>query len=428
MSLFDTYYGTNTHRNVTDIGALTQEALAETEQQLAQREEAVVLLLPSTVADASKTRVIEPLTTKIADLQASLGKKGRPLDHVLVGIDQAKTKEEYERARQPFEKIPNVVTMWNDHETMREVYTELGEVQGLGTIPAGKGRNVWTLLALRHFLAPNAHILIHDSDILPKIYDKRFILGLARPLLDGAAFSKGYYLRLAEKEGRKRLSARVKRLLVNPLLEALSQEYAGNARITDFVRFHQALKYQLSGEVSMAGRVVDEFAFQWDWGLEAGTNAGIYAKSEKVVIIDFGLYDHKHSSESFNDPNKGLYRMAREVAKTMLRAIYATGQGDINSPTKARAILTNYQDAAHRAITQYESLSRERWSYDPQDEARRVRLFKKALGEAFDTIVQYPDELSPLQPWCLLEENAPSTTKQLRAFYETLGITAAQTP
>lgn len=419
------YYGTTIHRKVKDLEALTEKELAKTKKQLAKRENErkVLLILPSTVGDATNNEVISHMTRIITTLQEELAEEGRPLDHVIVGIDQARTREEYEQARRPFLTIPRVVTTWNDHPRMKELYKELAEAHDIKEIPPGKGRNVWTLLGLRHLLAPKADVLMHDCDIKPAYYTERVILSLAKPLLDGKTFAKGYYVRLAEENGKVWLSGRVKRLLINPLLDALLEEYEKSVAIKDFLQFHQATKYQLSGEVGMSGSLLESFPSPWDWGLEMATLASIYNLNATVGIVDLGKYDHKHSPESPDNPQAGLYRMAREVAKTLLRAIYVKGQWDIIAPSRSHRILSAYTRHVEAYLKKYATLSAEEgWTYEQEQEKKRATLFEQALSKAFDTVTEHPGELSPLQPWERVEAQRPGIVQRIKEFYQSEDI------
>ena len=65
-----------------------------------------------------------------------------------------------------------------------------------------------------------------------------------------------------------------------------------------------------------------------DWGLEVGLLADVFRNASPKSICQSELtetYDHKHQELSARDPDKGLNKMAIDIAKSIFRTMAAEG-------------------------------------------------------------------------------------------------------
>ena len=65
-----------------------------------------------------------------------------------------------------------------------------------------------------------------------------------------------------------------------------------------------------------------------DWGLEVGMLADVFRNCAPKSICQSELceqYDHKHQELSTRDPEKGLNRMATDIAKSVFRTVASEG-------------------------------------------------------------------------------------------------------
>jgi glucosyl-3-phosphoglycerate synthase len=65
-----------------------------------------------------------------------------------------------------------------------------------------------------------------------------------------------------------------------------------------------------------------------DWALEVGLLAEVFRNCAPRAICQSelcDLYDHKHQELSARDPEKGLNKMARDIAKSLFRRMAAEG-------------------------------------------------------------------------------------------------------
>ncbi|MFB6135105.1 MAG: glycosyl transferase family 2, partial [Halanaeroarchaeum sp.] len=120
----------------------------------------------------------------------------------------------------------------------------------------GKGRDVWLALGT---VADVEYLLFHDADVTSqKTADLRKLLA---PLADGYSFTKAYYARVENDS----LYGRLFRLLYDPLVSVLEE-----AHDDPLVRYLDAFRYALSGEVAMRVKQARAIRVPQRWGLEVG--------------------------------------------------------------------------------------------------------------------------------------------------------------
>ncbi|WP_101296724.1 glycosyltransferase family protein [Halegenticoccus soli] len=169
----------------------------------------------------------------------------------------------------------------------------------------GKGRDVW--LALGRAL-DSEFVVVHDADA--RSYTRSYVPRLLFPLLEGYAFSKGYYARV--ESGR--LYGRLFRLFYAPLVRALRDEC--DAPVLDYLA---SFRYALAGEFAATSALAERLRVQRSWGLEVGTLGDAFAAAgfERSAQVDLGRYEHDH--RAVGGPT-GLSDMSRAVGDAVLRA------------------------------------------------------------------------------------------------------------
>lgn len=242
------------------------------------------------------------------------------IKQIVVGIDGATRARDYCKARQFFRQLPQRPTLlWNDGPRMTSLFQKLDEAE-LSPGPGGKGRNVWICFGYVLASEQARMVVVHDCDIIT--YSRELLARLAYPVAHpslGFDFCKGYYARVSDQ-----LNGRVMRLLVTPLLRALK----GILGHHPYLVYMDTFRYPLAGEFSMDADLVRRVRIPHDWALEVGTLAEVLRNAAPRAICQSELcenYDHKHQEVSARDPDKGLNKMAVDIAKSFFRRMAAEG-------------------------------------------------------------------------------------------------------
>jgi glucosyl-3-phosphoglycerate synthase len=329
------------------------------------------------------------------------------ISEIIVGLDQANEKQ-YEHAKAFFSALPqNVHLLWHDGPWLSEIDAELSAMD-LAPTQAGKGRNAWYsmgyALALEHCEA----IALHDCDILT--YDRSLPARLFYPVANPAFsfdFCKGYYARI---DG-DRLSGRVTRLFVTPLIRALKKVIGP----MDYLDFMDSFRYPLSGEFSLSRDFVKILRIPSDWGLEVGVLSEVYRTLSRnsvcqVDIADY--YDHKHQELSEDDASKGLLRMSIEIAKSLYRKL-AT-EGITLSNEDFRSIKATYYRIALDSTEQYFYDARiNGLRYDRHREECSIEVFAQGIMAAGETFLSNPMESPFIPNWNRVHDAYPDICQQL---------------
>jgi len=242
------------------------------------------------------------------------------IKQVVVGIDGATRVRDWRKARKFFSQLPHQPTLlWNDGPRLQQLFRKLEEAE-LGVGPAGKGRNVWTCFGYVLASEQARMVAVHDCDILT--YSRELLARLCYPVAHpslGFDFCKGYYARVSDK-----LNGRVMRLLVTPLLRCLKSILGAHP----FLVYMDTFRYPLAGEFSLDIDLVRRVRIPHDWALEVGLLAEVFRNCAPRAICQSELcdnYDHKHQELSPRDPDKGLNKMAIDIAKAFYRRMAAEG-------------------------------------------------------------------------------------------------------
>ena len=329
------------------------------------------------------------------------------ISDVIVGLDQADDKQ-FAHAREFFAKLPQTVhILWNDGPWLREIDSQL-QAQHLSPTQPGKGRNAWYCMGYALALESCSAIALHDCDILT--YDRGLPARLFYPIANPAfsfAFCKGFYSRI---DG-DRLSGRVTRLFVTPLIRAL-RKVVGQM---EYLEFMDSFRYPLSGEFSLSREFVRTLRIPADWGLEVGVLSEVYRTLSRNSVCQVDIadqYDHKHQALSEDDATAGLARMSIEIAKSFYRKLATEG---ITLSTEAfRSIKAAYYRIALDATEQYFYDAKiNGLRYDRHNEERSVEVFAQSIIAAGETFLSNPMESPFIPNWNRVHDAFPDISRQL---------------
>ncbi len=336
--------------------------------------------------------------------------------HEIIFSMNRMTAEEFKHAREFIgSRLPESqkhAIIWNDGPRVSALYGELAETQ-LTTYSPGKGYNVW--MAMGYILARGETRVVatHDSDILSYHRDMlwRLCLPTSHPNL-GYDYCKSYYGRVSD-----RMYGRVTRLFVMPLLRAMMRTIGQHP----LLEYLEGFRYPLSGEFSMNVELAKVIRVPGDWGLEIGMLCEVFRNTtmRRVCQVDLGSnFEHKHQhlgtgpTESDLDPNKGLMKMARDIALTLLSNLSADGV--VLSRSILKPIRITYDRMAKEIIQRYYADALVNGlKYFRHEEAEAVEAFSHALDAAakeFDSA----DYVSPQIPnWNRVYSALPDFGKKL---------------
>jgi glucosyl-3-phosphoglycerate synthase len=390
---------------IATLHALSDRPVAELEAQLtewsAQRPMALVIpCLFSELAGNALPKILDEIS------------KITYLDEVIVGIDRANA-DQFAEAREFFSRLPQRTRLlWNDGPRMTAIDEKLAE-HSLAPDEPGKGRNVWYCLG--YFLASGrgSAVALHDADILT--YERGMVARLIYPIMHpnfGYTFSKGYYFR--EAEGR--LHGRAVRLLVAPLIRALRASIGND----DYLSYLESFRYPLAGEFAMDADVVQSIRIPSDWGLEIGVLSEVYrifrpSRLCQVEIAD--RYDHKHQELGVDDPDVGLHKMGRDIAKAVFRKLAI--DGTVFTPETFRTVKAAYYRQALDLVDHYQNDAvMNGYSYDRHAEETAVEMFAQSIMEAGSKFLSKPMETPFIPNWSRVESAIPGVMDDLLAAVE----------
>lgn len=384
-------------RFCVDFGEISDSVLDDSYKHMTDHP--LYLFLPATMEDAQNDLVMGNIISVLKTIQ----EKDACIDNIVLGLDTAKEKSDFEKIKEKFKTVPNAKVIWNDSPEIKELYSEFKE-QGLPTNP-GKGRNMWTGLGYRYMTDRVSSFVIHDCDIKPEYYSDRFIMSLITPILNPAFgeqdFTKAYYTRITPDGDKFKLGGRTTRLLVYPFLDALHENYGGDKKIIlDYLDHMKSFKYPLSGEFAMRANLANSLTIQPDWGLEVGSLNSLFQTRYNLSQVNLGLYDHKHSPVSADNPSTGLNKMAEEIVKTTFRKLHSLSVVDSLSESDFDKTMYDYRKFASSLISKYKHVSASRgWNYDEAIEVSAKKTFDAAIQRGYKNFLAEPEEIQALPTW-----------------------------
>jgi len=333
----------------------------------------------------------------------------RYLDQVIIGLDQA-TPEEFDQARRLVSVLPmDHRVVWNDGPRLSAVQEVFAQRAGAPSEP-GKGHNVW--YGLGYFLGARrgSVLALHDADILT--YSSEMLTRLLYPVVHpdfGYAFSKGYYFRADDE----RLNGRVARLLVAPLLRALRETLGPN----DYLDYIGSFRYPLAGECAMDLAVARKLRIPFNWGLEIGMLSELYRSDieSRVCQVDLAdAYDHKHQDPSSADPERGLHRMAMDIAGAFYRRLAMAGEE--LSPRVVSALEASFARNAESLADRYrQDAEMNGYSVDAAADESLIEIYRGAILASAHRHLSSPDAETLMPSWSTVIDTVPEAMDSLVA-------------
>jgi glucosyl-3-phosphoglycerate synthase len=375
-----------------------EEYLATLEKKLEEysRHLRISLLLPSLYAEIQNPQVLDKILEEI--------QKVRYLHSVVVALGGAPEEAQFLEAKEYFGRLRkpkrDVKVVWVEGPRLQKIFKEI-EKRAISTGVQGKGQSVWIALGYLFAREDCDVIALHDCDIVT--YDRillgRLIEPTANPNND-FEFCKGYYARISPTE--RAMKGRVTRLFVTPFVDAMARitrERSLN-ELSRFFGYHRTFSYPLAGEFSFSNRMARGINIAYDWGLEVATLSEVYHRviPSKIAQIDLARnYEHKHQDLSAEDAEKGLHRMAVDIAKFYLNYLRSHGFS-LDDATVDMILHTYYQNALLFIKSYSDDAEVNGLAYDRYQEELMVRHFRGFLWTAWEQI-KGPHESTLIPSW-----------------------------
>ncbi|MHC1567308.1 MAG: glucosyl-3-phosphoglycerate synthase [Candidatus Syntropharchaeia archaeon] len=314
--------------------------------------------------------------------------------------------EGYNKALKIFSRfeVPYEV-IWCNRREVNDVLEELKE-KGLDiTTLSGKGRDLWIAIGIASL--DLYAFAIHDADIV--YYSGKIPTKILYPVIEPRLdffFSKGYYARV-NVESRV-MYGRVYRLFINPLLEALQEKLGYRS---EFLRYLQAFRYSLSGEVAITSNLALNLRIPCDWGLEIGMLAELFrnASYKRICQVDLGFYEHKHKKITSNE----LLKTAGDCLFTLLRTLTETDGINV-SEDFLLSLQVLYGRLAQDKVRQYHADAIcNGLNYDRHQEETNVEKFAKVITNSGKKYLKNP-AASQLPDWIRAISAMPDLKERLR--------------
>lgn len=370
---------------ITTLQHLGQEPVERLEQRILSqvRHNPIALVLPCLISEL-EGQALPRIVRHLKDVHY--------LEEIVVALGRA-DRHQFEHARRFFAPLGDRCRIiWIEAPDVQDCIRLLSD-NGLDIGPPGKGRATW--LSFGYVLARGRSriVALHDADILT--YDRQLLARLCYPLADqslGYEYAKGFYARVTD-----RLHGRVTRLFLTPLVRALGQILGP----VPLLHYLDSFRYPLSGEFAMHADLARSVRIPGDWGLEVGMLYEVYRNTSvrRVCQVDVAdNYDHKHQTMSPDDASTGLNRMAREIAKTLLRAL--TMEGIVPEPGFFTTMRVVYLKTAQDAVRAYHDVaSVNGLRFDRHAETLAVEMFSRALARASEEFERDPVAYVGLPNW-----------------------------
>ncbi len=375
---------------ITSLHRLGEPDLARLEAELVQysEERPIALVLPSLYSEIhgpALKRIVDELSRVPYLTQCVLSLSGE--------ADAAQFRE----MRALVDRIPCLsgappTVIWNQGPRIQALLARLRD-EGLDPGVDGKGRANW--IAYGYVLATHRARVVasHDCDILD--YRRDLLARLCYPTANpnmSYEFAKGYYSRVSD-----RMHGRVTRLFMTPLMRSM-KSVLGPVPLLDYL---ESFRYPLAGECSMTTELVRANRIPADWGLEVGVLAEVYRNCSLKRICQVELvenYDHKHQALSEHDPSRGLHRMVRDIAASLIRNLASYGvefdSGFLNT------MISAYVRTAQDAIARYSDDAKlNGLIFDRHEEEVAVETFSGALRAAGLDFVRDPMGSPQIPNW-----------------------------
>ncbi|MBW9263191.1 MAG: glycosyl transferase [Candidatus Thiodiazotropha sp. (ex. Lucinisca nassula)] len=388
------------HGDITTLHKLTERPLEEMEQELSSfaSKKPIGLVLPSLYSELTGPA----LSHIIDELQHA-----SYISHIIIGLDRA-TESEFKQAQDFFARLPQRThLLWQDGPRLRGLDAELQE-RDLSPPEPGKGRNVWFCMGYALAIEELQAIGLHDCDIVTysRELPARLLYPLAHPNFS-FEYAKGYYARVNENK----LSGRVTRLFVTPLLRALRLMVGP----LDYLEYMDSFRYPLSGEFAMSRDLASQVRIPSDWGLEVGLLSEVYRNISHHQICQVDIadqYDHKHQDLSAEDRTGGLAKMSRDIAKSFYRKL-ATEGIQMNQAFFRSLKAAYLRKALDMVEMYYHDAKLNALAFNRHAEEEAIEVFQQSIVEAGQAFLDNPLEAPFIPNWKRVLSAMPDFTDRL---------------
>jgi glucosyl-3-phosphoglycerate synthase len=201
------------------------------------------------------------------------------------------------------------------------------------------------------------------------------------------------------------------RLLVTPLFRSLESIIGPHP----FLVYMDTFRYPLSGEMSLDVDLVRRTRIPSDWGLEVGMLADVFRNCAPKSICQSELceqYDHKHQELSTRDPEKGLNKMATDIAKSVFRTVASEG---IKLDTGLfDTLLSAYVRKAEDTLVHYHADAQiNGLDFDRHHEEQAVATFVRSIRAAVKAFQEDPLGAPLIPNWNRVQSALPSFLEEL---------------
>jgi len=208
------------------------------------------------------------------------------------------------------------------------------------------------------------------------------------------------------------MNGRASRLLVTPLVRALSQQIGAHK----YLDFLDSVRYPLASEISMRHDAMESLRMPTDWGLEVGILMEMhknYATSHLCQVDIAENYDHKHQNLSSEDKQKGLSKMSIEITKAIFKKLATDG---INFTQESlRTTKATYYRIALDLIDSYQNDAIfNGLDYETHEEEKMVEMFAENIKHAGNIFLDDTDEAPFIPSWNRVASAIPDIFTQLR--------------
>lgn len=388
---------------ITTLQNLGNRQLEDIEDELLEfsKRRKMVLLLPALYSEfetPAMHKIIEEL------------KNVKYLYKIILGLDRA-TKEQFEEVKKLMSVLScEVDVLWNDGPKIKELYNELTKEGFPGLDTPGKGRNVWTMLGYGISDKDAYAFALHDCDIVnyTREVPARLFYPIIHPALD-FEFNKGYYSRVTN-----RLHGRATRLLYTPLINSLKKIHGQNR----YLEYMESFRYALSGEFAFVRSLGRGITISPTWGLEVSTLSEVYKNTSNKRICQTQImesYEHKHQELGSQDSSSGIYKMANDIVKTLLRVL--AQEGVVFSSSSFKTLLATYFQESRFEISKYNALSKlNGLEYTREKEIKAVEAFQDAIKEASSEFYEDPMGIPSLSSWSTVRSVLPDFSEKFNQY------------
>jgi glucosyl-3-phosphoglycerate synthase len=328
------------------------------------------------------------------------------LDSLVISLNRADGAQ-YAQAIEYFARFPGRCTvLWSESPAVSKLLEDM-KTAGLSAGEPGKGRACW--LAMGYLAAEGRaqYMAFHDADVVS--YSREMLARLVLPAVDPTVdfdFVKGYYARVTD-----RLHGRLTRLFLAPLLAAFTRLMGNHS----YIQYLSSFRYPLSGEFAVQTDLAMRMRLASDWGLEIVSlfEALRHRAAYRICQVELtDRYEHKHQALSPDDPSTGLHRMARDVAKHLLRTLAA--EGAVLSEGVLQSLMAAFQREAEDAVADSYCVSVVNGlAFDRHQEELNVHTFIRALRTSIDEFLLDPLG-APLVPnWARVLSGLPDAGARL---------------